>query len=192
MLLSYKTTFLKTKTNSFLLLIITFLLTILDCSGLEAQLVVDKPLDSTQIKEYAKRVRMPRIDGKYIPIDLADALKELDKIMDPKALATFKAMSEDDARRKTHYNFGRFLMLRWGMVDGSRLTEWFRQNKIFNVDDMVDCVITTYHRKINGLPLQFEELAKYYYKKQQKRTEELLEKQKQMQKKQEITKDKPR
>jgi len=147
------------------------------------QVLVDHPTDSTQIKEYEKRIRMPRIDGKYIPKDLTEALTEIDKFMEPKARDAFKQMSEDDARRKTHFNFGRYLMLRWGMVEGSRLNAWFIQNKIFNVDDMVDCVITAYHRQINNQPIQFEALAQYYYKKQKAKTEELVRKQQEEQKK---------
>jgi hypothetical protein len=56
---------------------------------------------------------------------------------------------------------------------GSRLTAWFQKCKIYNFDDMIDCVITAYHRKLNDKPIQFEELANYYYKKQMAVTEKL-------------------
>lgn len=138
-----------------------------------SQVVSNIPVDSAQIKEYERRTKLTRIDGKYIPKDLNDALMELDKIMEDGAKKKFQAYKEEDARTKTHFSFGKYINARWSIQEGSRLTAWFQKCKIYNFDDMIDCVITAYHRKLNDKPIQFEELANYYYKKQMAVTEKL-------------------
>lgn len=140
------------------------------CSG---QVITDIPVDSAQLKEYEQRTRLTRIDGKYIPKDLNDAMLELNKIMEQGARQKFQKMTEDDARTKTHFSFGKYINARWSIMEGSRLTLWFQKNKIYNYDDMIDCVIVAYHRTLNNKPIQFEELATYYYKKQQEMVRKL-------------------
>lgn len=138
-----------------------------------AQVIVKNPSDTASINEYQTRIKYSKIQGKYIPKDLNDALVELDKLVDDAAKNKFKTMAEDSARMKTHFSFGRWIQVRWSLQEGSRLTEWFRMNKIFDVDNMIDCIITTYHRKLNGKPIEFEKLADYYYKKQKEKVKEI-------------------
>ena len=96
--------------------------------------------------------------------------------MEDGAKKKFKEMSEDNARRKTHFSFGKYINARWHIQDGSRLTLWFQSNKIYNTDDMIDCIIATYHRSLNNQPLQFEQLAEYYFKKQKEKVDKLVKK----------------
>ncbi|MCO6462157.1 MAG: hypothetical protein J5I59_12200 [Saprospiraceae bacterium] len=145
------------------------------CLEGRTQVITDHPDDTTVLKEYAERVKLTRIDGKYIPRDLNDAIAELNKIMEDDAKNRFKSMSEDEARKRTHFSFGKYINARWHILDGSRLTAWFRDNKIYNADDMIDCVIAAYHRSLNNQPIQFEQLAEYYYKKQQDKLKKLVE-----------------
>lgn len=146
------------------------------CMSAQGQVITDFPVDSSVIKEFEKRVKLTRIEGKYIPIDLNDAIAELNKIMEDGAKKKFKEMSEDNARRKTHFSFGKYINARWHIQDGSRLTLWFQSNKIYNTDDMIDCIIATYHRSLNNQPLQFEQLAEYYFKKQKEKVDKLVKK----------------
>lgn len=93
--------------------------------------------------------------------------------MDEPAKKKFLEFSEEDARTKTHFSFGKYINARWSIQEGSRLTAWFQKNKIYNYDDMIDVVITTYHRKLNKKPIEFETLATYHYKKRLKIAQEL-------------------
>lgn len=150
-----------------------FFITLLSAGSAISQVVTDIPPDSAMIKEYERRTKLTRIDGKYIPKDLNDALLELDKIMDEGAKKKFLEYTEEDARTKTHFSFGKYINARWSIQEGSRLTAWFQKNKIFNYDDMIDVVITTYHRKLSKKPIEFEALATYHYKKRLKVAQEL-------------------
>ncbi len=101
---------------------------------------------------------------------------DINKIMEDGAKKKFKEMSEDNARRKTHFSFGKYINARWYIQEGSRLTLWFQNNKIYNTDDMIDCIIAAYHRSLNNQPIQFEQLAEYYFKKQKEKVDKLVKK----------------
>lgn len=55
------------------------------------------------------------------------------------------------------------------------MTIWFQKNKIYDFDDMIDCIIVSYHRTLNNKPIEFEILADYYYKKQMEKVKKLVE-----------------
>lgn len=139
------------------------------------QVITDIPSDSATLKEFDQRIKLTRIEGKYIPKDLNDAMMELNKIMEDGAKKKFADMSENDARQKTHFSFGKYINARWYIQEGSRLTVWFQKNKIYDFDDMIDCIIVAYHRTLNNKPIKFEQLADYYYKKQMEKVKKLVE-----------------
>lgn len=111
-----------------------FILTLCFCTSIYAfsfsQVVSNIPVDSAQIKEYERRTKLTRIDGKYIPKDLNDALMELDKIMEEGAKKKFQAYTEEDARTKTYFSFGKYINARWSIQEGSRLTAWFQMQDL--------------------------------------------------------------
>lgn len=167
-----------TCTNEFILRILLIGYFALFSFTIQAQVYTQKK-DTAVINALNKRAESTILDGIYIPKDLAEAHKELDKAMDPSAINTFKAFTEEEARSKTHFSFGRWMLTRWSLEDGSRLRVWFMSKKIYNPDDMVDCLITTYHRKLNGKDLDFENLAEYYFLKRSKEAQENSKKAKQ-------------
>jgi hypothetical protein len=123
--------------------------------------------DTFTTEPYEVRISKSYLNGQYIPRNLFDALTELDKRMEPDAIEAFKSLTEEDASRKAFFSFGRWIMVKWGMEEGSRLTEYFRQQKVGVVDDMVRIIMIAYHRKINGKPIQEVQLFQFYQKKRQ-------------------------
>lgn len=109
---------------------------------------------------YAKRIRMEMIDGVYIPADLADAHAELSRLAEPKALAQFKQSPEDSIRRKLHFGLGRWIMVNWGLEEGSRISHYMKGVGVSVPDDMVEVIILTWHRHLNSRPLEMaDEIA---------------------------------
>lgn len=106
---------------------------------------------------YAKRIKLEMINGVYIPFDLDDAFSELERLSDPKGLAEFKAAPEDSVRRKLHFGLGRWILINWGFEEGSRMSHYMKGRGVSIPDDMVEVIIITWHRKLNGLPVKFEE-----------------------------------
>lgn len=106
---------------------------------------------------YAKRIKMEMINGVYIPFDLEDAFSELNRLSVPAGLAEFKASPEDSIRRKLHFGLGRWILMNWGFEEGSRMSHYMKGRGVSLPDDMVDVIILTWHRKLNGVPLRFED-----------------------------------
>lgn len=138
------------------------------CSVSTQAQVPERHLIDTFLPEpYDVRIKKAYLNGQYIPKNLEDALLELDKRMEEDAMETFKNLSEEEAHRKAFFSFGRWIMVKWGMEDGSRLTEYFRQQQIGVVEDMTRIIMISYHRKLNQKPLDTESLFQTYRKKRQ-------------------------
>ncbi len=106
---------------------------------------------------YAKRIKEEVINGVYIPVDLEDAYSELIRLADPSGLVAFKSAPEDSIRRKLHFGFGRWIMNNWGLEEGSRISHYMKLQGVPIADDMVRVIIVTWHRRLNGRPLNLEE-----------------------------------
>jgi hypothetical protein len=106
---------------------------------------------------YNKRIKMEMINGVYIPADLEDAFNELNRLSDPTGLKEFKASPEDSIRRKLHFGLGRWILINWGLEEGSRFSHHMKGRGVSLPDDIVEVTIITWHRKLNNKPIGFEE-----------------------------------
>lgn len=106
---------------------------------------------------YTKRITQEVINGVYIPFDLEDAFTELNRLSEASGLAKFKNASEEVIRRRLHFGLGRWILVNWGFEDGSRLSHYLRDKGISYPDDMVRVTIVSWHRYLNGKPLQLED-----------------------------------
>lgn len=122
------------------------------------------------------RVQKAILNGQYIPKDIADAVKELDKRMDDDAKKIFAALTEEESSYKAFMSFGRWMMIKWGMEEGSRLTAYFESQQIGFVEDMIRILMVTYHRHLNGKPTDPSDLFEFYRTKRQKEYQEKLKK----------------
>lgn len=113
---------------------------------------------------YQARVKESKLDGVYIPIDLNDVFKELNRLMDDGAKEVFMAYSDEEVDRKTHSTLGLWLENKWSMSDGSRLSEYFRKMKVPHYDYMIGVIITSYHRHLHGRDLKLKEQVEYFRK----------------------------
>ena len=106
---------------------------------------------------YNKRIKEEMLFGVYIPADLEDAYRELERLSDPQGLVEFKTAPEDSIRRKLHFGFGRWILSNWGLEEGSRISHHLKEKGVSVPDDMVRIIIVTWHRRLNGKPAKLEE-----------------------------------
>jgi hypothetical protein len=132
--------------------------------------------DSYEPESFEVRKSKVYIDGQYIPKDLKDAMNELDKRMEDDAKQAFMSLTEEEAGKKAFFSFGRWMMLKWGMEDGSRYTAFFQSNEIGVVEDMVRITMLCYHRHLHSKPLEeqvfmqrFKEVRKKEFEEKQKK-----------------------
>jgi hypothetical protein len=135
--------------------------------------------DAVNDSIYQLRVLESELDGMYIPKDLYDVFKELDKLMDDQAKKAFMAFSDAEVDRKTHGSLGVWLEHKWSLSEGSRLSEYFRKMKVPHYDYMIGIIITSYHRHLHEKDLKIKEQVMFFRavwnKKQQIKAKDLIE-----------------
>ena len=116
-----------------------------------------KPTISIYEKEFQERIKKTEINGVYIPKDLVDALDQLDKLIGDESKAKFKTHTEDEAVHKLYFSLGRWIWTNWSLLDGSRLSEFFREYGIHHPEDIAVVIIRSYHRRLNGKELNLKQ-----------------------------------
>lgn len=109
--------------------------------------------------EYEKRIQKSHIDGVYIPEDLEDAHRILDEIIEESGKVKFASQDEEFAVKNVFFSFGRWILINWGLEQGSRLSASINKMGLNYPDDMVLLIMFTYHRKLNNRPLETGELV---------------------------------
>jgi len=97
----------------------------------------------------------------YIPSDLEDALRELQKMMQPSFVQEFKETPEELLPRY-HRGLGRWIRTYWGLWKGSRLSEYFNRLGITHSDDMSAIILRSFHRSLRDEALQLDQQVQYY------------------------------
>jgi hypothetical protein len=131
---------------------ILFLFLLLTAFGMAATAQTEAEYEA----EYARRIQLEMINDVYIPRDLDEAFVELGRLADPTGIEKFKAAPEEEISRKLHFGLGRWILINWGLEDGSRYSHFLREKGITTPDDMVRVTIVTWHRHLNGRPLDLD------------------------------------
>lgn len=113
-------------------------------------------------KEYQKRVQKDSIAGVYIPKDVPDAFRQLDKLIDAPSKAKFKAYPEEEVKVYGLKSLGKWITLNWSFYEGSRLAAKLKSMGIYHPDDMAQFLVIGYYRKLNNLPLEEDKRIKEY------------------------------
>ena len=150
------------------------LLIILMGLSLQAIFAQDTTYQELYEMEYQKRIMLEKINGRYIPKNMDDAMAQLDILVDAVGKAKFKSQPEAIAVKKIHFSFGRWMIVNWGFYEGSRLSHFLKQKGVSYPDDMATVLMTCYHRHLLGVPLKFEELAAEFAEIRKKEVEERL------------------
>jgi hypothetical protein len=114
------------------------------------------------LKEYEIRIKQERINDVYIPKNVNDAMKELDRLTNDKEAEKLKTSSEDTIASKLHFNLGRWMQIHWGLEDGSRLSHYLKSKGVTFPDDMMDLLIRCWYRHIKKIPLNENDLIDKY------------------------------
>jgi hypothetical protein len=135
--------------------------------------------DAVNDSIYQARVLESELDGMYIPKDLYDVFRELDKLMDDDTKQAFMAYSDEEVDRKTHGSLGVWLEHKWSLSEGSRLSEYFRKMRVPHYDYMIGIIIRSYHRHLHQKDLKIKEQVTFFRniwnKKQQAKANDLIQ-----------------
>jgi len=102
---------------------------------------------------YAKNIKMSKLYGVYIPRNVDDAHRRLNKLTPESAIKKFKnAPDEVEVSKKLHLGIGRWMVVNWNFEEGSRLSHHLKKLGVLHPDDMVQFLLRTYYRKLNDQP----------------------------------------
>jgi hypothetical protein len=105
------------------------------------------------------RIKQDTLDGVYIPKDLEDCFRELDKLLTENNREKFG----ETMPAYYHMGLGTNLRNRWGLWSSSRLRELFLDLGITHPDDMSSIILNSYHHYVNGNEVTVErQLSKYH------------------------------
>ncbi len=123
---------------------------------IEAQ--VDTAFEKEFQETYEWRIQQRALNGVYIPQDLEDSFNELKRLAEDGSLDKFKAGTEEQVAERLHFGLGKWIIVNWGMYEGSRFSHYLKNLGLSHPDDMAQFVIIEFHRHLNQKPLDSEAL----------------------------------
>lgn len=114
-------------------------------------------------KDWSKRNVADSIEGRYIPKNLDDCIKQLDLLMCDSLKIKSKQMAEDKFVRDNHFfGFGVWVRTNWRLGRMSRLSVYFERMGVDHPDNMSSVILTSYHRYLNRKEIRLDEQIRYY------------------------------
>lgn len=127
-------------------------------------------------KEDKVRSTTDTLRGHYIPKDIEDCFKRLDRMFKDSDKVKAKAMTEDEFTGEYYMGLGFRLMGWWWLGGGSRISVYFNKLGVTNNESMAGIILDSYYRHLKGKPIDLEGLVKkdkaFWADSQKKRLEE--------------------
>lgn len=105
---------------------------------------------------YQERIKLSEIGGVYIPVDLGDAFRELERLAPKESIEFYKGQEEETVVNGLFPKLGRWIIINWGFEGGSRLSHALRQQGITFPEDMSRVIMRSWHRHLVGQPIDLE------------------------------------
>jgi len=97
----------------------------------------------------------------YIPKNLEDAHRELEKILKPADIKKMKDGTEKDMS-SYHHGLGTWIRNNWKLWKGDRLSKYFNDIGIQHPDDISGIILDTFWCKLNNKPFRLQERIQFY------------------------------
>ncbi|MBT8189649.1 MAG: hypothetical protein KJO29_04420 [Bacteroidia bacterium] len=123
---------------------------------------------------YAINIKLSKINGVYIPKDLFEAHQQLIKLTPKESLDKFKMAEEKEVCKKLHFGIGRWMIVNWNFYDGSRMSHYLKEKGVLHPDDMAQFILRTFHRNLNKLESDQENIIKELAEARKKEAEYLI------------------
>jgi hypothetical protein len=149
---------------------------------IETDKVVIKPqktaFDANYDSIYQWRVSQSHLDDVYIPMDINDCFKQLDKLMEEPVKKRFMAFSDEEVDSKTHASLGKWIDHKWQITQGSRISNYFKRMGVPHPEYTIGIILTSYHRYLHKKELKLKEQVTYFKEKwnekQREKAKELI------------------
>ena len=97
----------------------------------------------------------------FIPKNLGQCIFKLNEELPENLIDKMRNDPEEDMVRY-HMGLGRTIRNDWGLWSGGPLAVWFRNIGVDHPDDMSSIILTSFHRDLNGKPLDVEGQVEHF------------------------------
>lgn len=100
---------------------------------------------------------------KNIPLNIEECINRLDIIYSDSAKICFA--NKDEAKAASEFNMMQGMPIRnnWKLWRGSELSKYFNSYRVYHPEDMTYFIFTSYHRKLNNRPIDFDGQVTEYF-----------------------------
>lgn len=126
--------------------------------SISAQVMYDTAEEAE--KQYSIDIKQTHLGGVYIPASIEEAMEELKNLSDAESLDKFAKAPIDEIAEKLHFGIGRWMMVNWQFVTGSRISHLVRSKGVKTPDAMAQYLIRYFHAYLNDTIPNEEELIK--------------------------------
>jgi hypothetical protein len=109
-----------------------------------------------------------------IPRNLESCFPILDKTLSESEHIVVKTFPEDSIYFNKEFKLGADFFHAWKLYDGSRLTKYFNKKGLLGSHEIYECILVSYHRYLNKIPIDFEGQIEKYRAKQKADYDEYL------------------
>jgi hypothetical protein len=135
-------------------------------------------MDAKYDSVYQWRISQSHLDDVYIPLDMIDCFKQLDKLMEEPVKNRFMAFSDEEVDRKTHASLGKWIDHKWQITEGSRISNYFKRMGVPHPEYSIGIILTSYHRYLHKKDLKLKEQVAFFKEKwdekQREKAKELI------------------
>jgi len=103
------------------------------------------------------------VDTAYVPVDLEDALRHLERLLPATSIAFIRDSAPEDMN-VAHFGLGMWMRNQWGLWRASRLAQHFNRMGIYHPDDMSGIVLTSFWRRLHNRPIDLLAQVHMYQK----------------------------
>ena len=109
-----------------------------------------KDADAVRLQFLKNNATLDRIDGVYIPKNIAECFTELDKMLSEDDRSEMRGVKSRDDMIRYHLTLGMSLRNSWGLWANSRLAAYFIDRGVKHPDDMSGLILRYYYDWLNG------------------------------------------
>jgi|GEM_PF-1011715 len=102
------------------------------------------------------------IEGVYIPKNLSECFKELNRLLKQDDKENIKLNGEKKFMAEYHFSIGLWIRNNWGLWRGSALSKYFNSLEIYHPDDMSGIILNSYYNYLSGNDIQLQKQVEYY------------------------------
>jgi hypothetical protein len=121
-----------------------------------------REIETQWAEEDKDKLNADTLRGNYIPENLEDCFAQIDATCPREVRADIATWNEEDFVERAHWGLGLWMMNSWRLWEGSRLSDFFNNEGIYQPEFMTDIILKEYHRYLNHEALQTKELIKFY------------------------------